>query len=228
MIYLLLNVLFLGKCEYEQALKIQYELLRKRQEGKLEDTLILVEHPPVITLGRNAVKENVIASETYLKENGIKTYNINRGGDVTYHGYGQILGYPIINLKEKNIGVKEYVKNIEELFIKLLKDKHNINAERDEEHTGVWVNDNKIVAIGLAVKHYVTMHGFAFNVNTNLDHFNLIVPCGINDKGVTSLQKLKGGLPHNMKTECESVIKYFCDLFDYDNYKPLSINEIQN
>jgi lipoyl(octanoyl) transferase len=228
MLYVPLNVLILGKCEYEQALKIQYELLGKRQQNRIEDTLILVEHPPIITLGKNAVKENIKASETYLKEHGISIKNINRGGDVTYHGYGQIVGYPIINLKAKDIGVKGFVKTLEEVFIEVLKYNHNIDAKRDEHHTGVWVDDDKIAAIGLAVKRSVTMHGFAFNVNTNLDHFGLIIPCGIKDKGVTSLQKLKGGLPLDINNEYNSIIKYFCDLLSYDNYKIVNLKEILN
>lgn len=221
-----LNVLILGKCEYEEALKIQYEILEKRQQNKINDTLILVEHPPVITLGRNAVKENVKASKTYLDEHGISVQNISRGGDVTYHGYGQVVGYPIVNLKSKGVGIRVFVKNLEEVFIRMLKDIHGVEAGRDEEHTGVWVNDNKIVAIGLAVKRSVTMHGFAYNVNTNLNHFDLIVPCGIRDKGVISLQKIKGGTPIDLENECKSIVKYFCDLFSYDDYKLVNLQEI--
>jgi lipoyl(octanoyl) transferase len=223
-----LNVLLLGRHEYGDALRIQNELLEKRQRGEIEDTLILVEHNPVITLGKNAEKSNIITSEKYLKDNGISVHNINRGGDVTYHGYGQIVGYPIINLRLKGMGVKKFVDTIEELFIRLLNEKYGIAAGREEHHTGVWVNDDKIVAIGLAVKRQVTMHGFAFNVSTNLSHFDNIVPCGIKDKGVTSLQKLLGKEFPDAGTECESIISYFCSLFSYENCKMIKLEEILN
>jgi lipoyl(octanoyl) transferase len=221
-----LNVLLLGRHEYGDALRIQNELLGKRQRGEIGDTLILVEHDPVITLGKNAEKSNITASEEYLKDNGISVHSINRGGDVTYHGYGQIVGYPIINLRLKEIGVKKFVDTLEELFIRLLKDKYGIDAGRDEHHTGVWVNDDKILAIGLAVKRQVTMHGFAFNVSTNLEHFNNIVPCGIKEKGVTSLKKLLDKEFPDAGTECESIISYFCSLFSYEKCRMVKLEDI--
>lgn len=225
---MLLNVVLLGKYEYGQALEIQYELLAKRQRGEIEDTLVLVEHDPVITLGKNAAKENVRATAKQLEERGISVYDAGRGGDVTYHSYGQIVGYPIVDLKAKGMGVKSFVKTLEEIFIKLLRNEHDISAGRDEHHTGVWVGDDKIVAIGLAVKRGVTMHGFAFNVSTNLEHFDCIVPCGIRDRGVTSLQKLKGEPYHEAETEYGSVIEYFCSHFSYDGYRILNLREILN
>ncbi|MBP1744236.1 MAG: lipB [Firmicutes bacterium] len=223
-----LNVLLLGRHEYGETLRIQNELLEKRQRGEIGDTLILVEHDPVITLGKNAEKSNITASEECLKDNGISVHSINRGGDVTYHGYGQIVGYPIINLRLKEMGVKKFVDTIEELFIRLLGEKHSIAAGRDEHHTGVWVKGDKIVAIGLAVKRHVTMHGFAYNVSTNLEHFNYIVPCGIKDKGVTSLQKLSGKEFPDVGAECESIIRYFCSLFSYENCRMVELEEILN
>ena len=225
---MLLNVVLLGKYEYGKALEIQYELLGKRQRGEIEDTLILVEHDPVITLGKNAERLNVRATAKQLEESGISIYNTDRGGDVTYHGYGQIVGYPIINLKSKDMGIKNFVRTLEELFIRMLKEKHGIDAGRDEHHAGVWVNDDKIVAIGLAVKHCVTMHGFAFNVSKNLEHFKYIVPCGIRDKGVTSLQKLKGEAFHETDREYGAIIEYFCSLFSYDGHRILNLKEILN
>lgn len=188
-----LGVLFLGRCQYDRALDIQYEILEKRQEGQIGDTLIIVEHPPVITLGRNAVESNIMASEEFLNSQGISLCKTNRGGDVTYHGDGQIVGYPIVNLRERKMGIKEFVARMENAFIDLLKNEFAIGAGKDEKHTGVWVGHEKIVAIGLAVKRRTTMHGFAFNINTNLEHFKYIVPCGIVDKGVTSLEKITGG-----------------------------------
>jgi lipoyl(octanoyl) transferase len=210
-----LNVLKLGRCDYKEAWDIQRDILEKRQKGQISDTLILVEHPPVITLGRNAVESNVVVPEKYLEANGIGVYNIERGGDVTYHGPGQIVGYPIVSLREKGMGIREFVERLEKTFISLLKENYGIESGLNLEFPGVWVGDSKITAIGLAVKRGVTMHGFAFNVNTNLEHFRLIVPCGLSTKGVTSLQKLTGSEVDFEKAN-EMVLDYFCRVFDYD------------
>jgi lipoyl(octanoyl) transferase len=210
-----LNVLKLGRCDYKEAWDIQRDILEKRQKGQIGDTLILVEHPPVITLGRNAVESNVVVPEKYLEANGIGVYNIERGGDVTYHGPGQIVGYPIVSLREKGMGIREFVERLEKTFISLLKENYGIESGLNLEFPGVWVGDSKITAIGLAVKRGVTMHGFAFNVNTNLEHFRLIVPCGLSTKGVTSLQKLTGSEVDFEKAN-EMVLDYFCRVFDYD------------
>lgn len=213
-----LKVLFLGRCEYEKALTIQYDILERRQKGKIGDTLIMVEHPPVITLGRNAVESNIVVSEEFLNNQGISFYKTNRGGDVTYHGNGQIVGYLIVNLRDKKIGIKEFVTRVENTFIDLLKNEFNIEASKNSEHTGVWVGNEKILAIGLAVKKGVTMHGFAFNVNTNLEHFKLIVPCGIKDKGVISVEKIIGSTV-NFESANKLTVDYLCKNLDYDGYE---------
>jgi len=215
-----LNVIFLGKCDYKKALEIQYHILDKRQKGEMGDTLILVEHPPVLTKGRHAEESNIVVSEEYLKNMGIDVYEINRGGDVTYHGDGQIVGYPIIDLRNIRIGIKDFVRKLEELFIQLLKDRFDIDAERDPLHTGVWVGKDKITAIGLEVKKGVTMHGFAFNVNTILEHFQFIVPCGITDKGVTSIEKLKGEKV-DLYDINQLIPEYFSKIFKYNGYTEL-------
>lgn len=215
-----LNVLNLGKCDYKKALDIQYNILEKRQKGEIADTLILVEHPPVITLGRHAAESNVVVPEKYLRDNGIGVYHIERGGDVTYHGYGQIVGYPIVDLRGKGIGIREFVEKLEETFIQLLKDKYSVDSGRNPEFTGVWVGNSKITAIGLAVKRGVTMHGFAFNVNTNLDHFKLIVPCGISGKGVTSLKNITVNTI-DFDYANKLVLEYFCKIFDYEGFQEL-------
>ncbi len=207
-----MDILKLGICEYEEALNIQFDLLKKRQNDEIEDTLILVEHSPVITMGRRRNEGNILVCEEVLNQNGVKLFESNRGGDVTYHGFGQIVGYPIFKLKDSQMSIREFVLNMEETFIRLLKEEYNINAHRNLEHTGVWVGNDKIVAIGLAVKRGVTMHGFAFNVNTNLDHFKLIVPCGIQDKGVTSIKNITGK-EENLKEVNNKVIKYFEEAF---------------
>lgn len=220
--FMKLNVLFLGTCDYNSALDIQYNILEKRQKDEIGDTLILVEHPPVITIGRNGKETNVVASDEYLKSQGVAVFDTNRGGDVTYHGPGQIVGYPIIKLKEQGIGVRNFVKGLEEIFIKLLRETCNIEAGRDTENTGVWVGNDKITAIGLAVKRGVTMHGFAFNVNTILEHFLLIVPCGIVGKGVTSIEKLSGKKA-DFEEMNKMVIEYFCSEFGYDGYEEMKL-----
>lgn len=217
-----LNVLNLGRCDYKKALGIQYDIVEKRQKGELGDTLILVEHPPVITLGRHAVGSNIVVPEKYLKDNGIGVYQIDRGGDVTYHGFGQIVGYPIVGLRDKGIGIREFVERLENTFITLLKEVYGIDSEINPEFPGVWVSNSKITALGLAVKRGVTMHGFAFNVNTNLEHFKLIVPCGISGKGITSLEKLTGR-SMDFDYASQKVLEYFCKAFNYDGIKELSL-----
>lgn len=220
-----LNVVFLGKCNYEKALDIQYSILEKRQKGEIGDTLILVEHPPVITIGRGGDAANVVASKDYLENMGIDVVETNRGGDVTYHGDGQIVGYPIVGLKDLKLGVRDFVHSLEEIFIHLLKDKYSIEAGRYPEYTGVWIGNRKITAIGLAVKRGFTMHGFAFNVNTNLSHFQFIVPCGITDKEVTSVEKLTGEKA-DFNEMNKLVLEYYCKVFQYDGYQELDVNNM--
>ncbi|OGO79359.1 MAG: lipoyl(octanoyl) transferase [Clostridiales bacterium GWB2_37_7] len=220
-----LNVVFLGKCNYEKALEIQYKLVEKRQKGEIDDTLILVEHPPVITIGRGGDEANVVASEEYLNSMGIDVVRTNRGGDVTYHGDGQIVVYPIVNIKDLKMGIRDFVYNLEEIFIQLLIDKYNIEAGRYPEYTGVWIENRKIAAIGLAVKRGVTMHGVAFNVNTNLKHFQLIVPCGITGKEVTSIEKLIGSKADFDELN-KLVLEYYCKIFNYDGFEELDINTL--
>lgn len=217
-----LKVLDLGNCGYGKALDMQYDLLDKRQKGELGDTLILVEHPPVITLGRHAVESNIVVPGELLKEKGIEVYRIERGGDVTYHGPGQLVGYPIVGLRERGIGIREFVERLQNTFISLLKEEYGIDSGINPEFPGVWTDDGKITAVGLAVKRGVTMHGFAFNINTNLEHFKLIVPCGISGRGVTSLEKLRGE-KSNFSHVKVLVTDYFCRLFGYDGSEGLSL-----
>lgn len=188
-----MNVLDLGRCQYEEAFEIQMELVEKVQTGQVRDTLILVEHPPVITLGRNADQQNILLPSASLQDLGISLQQTNRGGDVTYHGPGQLVGYPIFHLKQRHGGsIRTFVHHMESVFIHLLDENWGIRADRDPINAGVWVGHEKIVALGLAVKRGVTMHGFAFNVCPELSHYQAIVPCGLADRGVTSLEKLIG------------------------------------
>lgn len=184
-----LRVLDIGLEDYEKAHALQKEILQEVYEGQ-DDTLILVEHPKVITMGRNANDGNVLFSTDHIQSLGYDLAYIERGGDATYHGPGQLVGYPIFNIK-RNHGrsIKKFVANLEEIFIDYLMSEHQIKGRRDASNAGVFIGNEKITAIGLAVKMGITMHGFAFNVNTNLEDYQVIVPCGLTDKGITSLKK---------------------------------------
>jgi len=209
-----INLINLKKLDYGIVLNIQEKLLAARQKDEIEDTLLLVEHPSTLTLGVRGKFSNILVTSAVLKNKNIDIYEINRGGDVTYHGPGQIVGYPIINLSNYGRDIKKFIWNIEEVFIRLLQKEFDIIAQReDKKYTGVWIGDKKITAIGIAVKHWVTMHGFAFNVNTNLEHFNLINPCGLIDKGVTSLQELTG-IYQDFNLLNQLVTDYFCEVFE--------------
>lgn len=212
---MILNVVSLGLMDYQTALKLQFEVLKLRQEEALEDVLLLLEHPPVITVGVAGKYDNILIREEVLNRLGVSVHRANRGGDVTYHGPGQIVGYPILNLNYHRKDIKDYFWRLEETFIRLLGEEYNLKAERNPKYPGVWVGDNKITALGCAVKRWVTMHGFAFNINTNLDDYKWINPCGITDRGVTSLEALKGG-PQDMETVRGQVIKYFSAMFNLE------------
>ena len=177
---------------YKETFALQKELVALRGAEKTEDILLLLEHKKVITIGNSGKTQNVLFSEEWLKKMGIDVEKINRGGDVTYHGPGQIVGYFIFNIYDYGSGVKDFFYKLEEIFIRLLKNYYNIEAVRDSRYPGVWVGNNKITALGCAIKRGISMHGFGFNVNTDLKDFELINPCGILDRGVTSLEELVG------------------------------------
>jgi len=220
-----LNIVRLGRMDYPEALRIQELLLEKRQNSTIENTLLIVEHFPVLTIGISGKASNIIAPKDILEKAGIKVYETTRGGDVTYHGPGQIVGYPVIDLKNIQKGVKDFIILLQEVFIRLLKDEYNIAAEREEgKYTGVWTGENKITAIGIAVKKWVTMHGFAFNINTNLNHFKWINPCGITDKGVTSLEKLTGE-KQDFDMLNDLTVRYFCEVFGFNGI-PAGLEEL--
>lgn len=187
-----LSIHDLGLIAYPDALALQRRLLKQRQAGSIPDTLLLLEHPPVITMGRSAIEADILATPAQLAAAGASVEYIERGGETTYHGPGQLVGYVILDLRRHLRSLKRFVHLLEEVFINVLQDHYHITADRDEEHRGVWVNDEKITAVGIAVQQRVTFHGFAFNVNTDLSHFAWIVPCGITDRGQTSLEKLTG------------------------------------
>jgi lipoyl(octanoyl) transferase len=178
---------------YNEALKLQRELVEERRAGRIPDLLLLLQHPPVITLGVKADggRSNVLVSTERLAELGIDVSETGRGGDVTYHGPGQIVGYPILDLKPDRCDVHRYVRDLEDVMIRVCAD-YGVNAGRIAGLTGAWVGNEKIGAIGVRISRWITSHGFAFNVATNLAEFQLIVPCGIADRGVTSLEKATG------------------------------------
>lgn len=213
---MVLNIVRLGRLEYDKALQVQLDLLSKRQTGEIGDTLILVEHPPVLTLGKRSADGMILVPEAVLNQHGISVYQTDRGGLITYHGDGQLVGYPIVDIKKGGIGIRNFVGGLEQIFIDLLKNEYAIDAGKDEEHTGVWVGQSKITAIGLAVRRGVTMHGFAFNVCRNMNHFNLIVPCGIQNRGVASLETLLDAKP-DFDTVTNQVIRYFKNQFNYED-----------
>src|ERR1043165_5627601 len=171
---------------------MQKALVEERRNGRVPNLLLLLQHPPVITLGvRRDSRSHVVASDALLAERGIEVHDTGRGGDVTYHGPGQIVGYPIIDLRPDRCDVHRYVRDLEEVMIAVAAD-YGVSAGRIKGLTGTWVGPEKIGAIGVRISRWITSHGFAFNVTTNLDHFRLIVPCGIADRGVTSLARLTG------------------------------------
>ncbi len=186
-----LTVRQLGRVTYAEGLEMQALLVARRQAGEVPDTLLLLEHEPVFTLGRNARRENVLLSEEALRERGFAVFDTGRGGDVTYHGPGQVVGYPILDLSPDRRDVHRYVRDLEEVMIRTCAD-YGIPAGRVAGLTGTWVGQEKIGAIGVRIARWVTSHGFAFNVSTDLSPFSLIVPCGIENRGVTSLERLLG------------------------------------
>jgi len=178
----------LGRIDYSSALALQQRLVLARSEQRIVDTLLLLEHAPVITLGRGGKLEHVLASRAALQAQGVELYETGRGGDVTYHGPGQLVGYPIIDLNPDRRDVRRYVRNLEEVMIRIARH-YGLDASRIAGLNGAWIEDRKLGAVGVRIQRWVTLHGFALNVSTSLDAFDLIVPCGIKDKQVTSLQR---------------------------------------
>ena len=202
----------LGRKNYETVLSMQKDLQEQRIKGDIPDTLILVEHEPVYTLGKNANRDHLLQS----RDKSIEVFNIGRGGDVTFHGPGQLVGYPILDLRNYKKSVSWYMRRLEELTIKVLKE-FDIKGSRIKGLTGVWVNNKKIAAQGVRISRWVTMHGFSINVCPQLSYYDGIIPCGIFDHEVTSMEKcLKKRL--NMGKIKNAVSKIFLDLFNRENF----------
>lgn len=202
---------WLGKVGYAEGLALQEQAVERLRSGEGPEQLLLLEHPHVFTLGRRGVTTNILLNEEQLREYSIEVHEIGRGGDVTYHGPGQLVGYPIINLKPDRCDVHRYVRDIEEVLIRAVGD-FGVTGTRIKGLTGVWVGNEKIAAIGVRIARWITSHGFALNVNTDLQYFQMIVPCGITDKGVTSLARLLGR-DVDMGEVTKSVTAHFAAVF---------------
>jgi lipoyl(octanoyl) transferase len=204
----------LGTVPYAEALELQAQLVQQRRDGAIGDQLLLLEHPPVITLGVKARNDrsHVLASEQALRARGVEIYDSGRGGDVTYHGPGQLVGYPILHLHPDRRDVHRYVRDLEEVLIRAVA-AFGIEASRAPGLTGVWVGSEKLAAIGVRISRWITSHGFALNVDTDLSHFDLIVPCGIRGRGVTSMQRLLGRTV-GLVEAAEAVERSFVAVFD--------------
>ncbi|MGM0438375.1 MAG: lipoyl(octanoyl) transferase LipB [Bacillota bacterium] len=195
------------KADYKKTWDYMENIADKKKNGLNEDYLLLVEHNPVYTIGRDGNKEDLLVSDQFLQEHDIRCYNVNRGGKITYHGPGQLVGYPILNLNNFEKDILIYLKNIEKSIIKLL-DKYGIEGRRNKKMPGVWIGNDKICAIGIGINKWVTRHGFALNVNTDLNYFNNINPCGFVNKGVTSIYKETGN-----KLSLDWVMKDYLRIF---------------
>ena len=206
------QVLSLGVVDYQQAWDLQRRLSAARQQEVIGDVLILLQHPHTYTLGRRATADHILWDERELAQRGVSHYWVDRGGDITYHGPGQIVGYPILNIRQRGLDVHQYLRSIEAALIRALA-RFGVEAGRDPAYTGVWVGGRKIAAIGVKVSRGVPCHGFALNVNTDLSYFDGIVPCGITDRSVTSLTELLG-TPQRLESVLPVVVEAFAEVFD--------------
>jgi lipoyl(octanoyl) transferase len=211
-----LDVRRLGTVPFGEALALQRSLVEDRRAGRIGDTLLLLEHPHVLTLGvrGDGGRAHILATADALAARGIEVHETGRGGDITYHGPGQIVGYPIIDLNPGRRDVHRYVRDLETVLIRTAAD-YGVHAGRVEGLTGVWVGDEKLAAIGVRIARWITSHGFALNVATDLDHFKLIVPCGIADRGVTSLERLVARTVELADVE-NRIIEHFGNVFDFN------------
>jgi len=201
----------LGLVGYRKGLLLQERLLSSRKSGAVSDVLLLLQHPSVFTIGRSGIAENIIVPEETLVKEGIPVFHTNRGGDVTYHGPGQLVGYPILNLREDGLTVHQYVWDLEEVVIRTLAD-FEIGGQRVSGRRGVWVGREKVCSLGLRVSGEVSMHGFALNVNTSLKYFTYIIPCGITGVSITSVSKLLGREIEIGEIQ-ENLLRHFSEVF---------------
>jgi lipoyl(octanoyl) transferase len=216
----LISVVQLGTVDYATGLRLQQSLVELRKARKIADVLLLLEHPPVITLGRNARRQNLLASPELLARKGVELFECDRGGDITFHGPGQLVGYPIFDLRgfRPRVGAVEFIRRLEEVLIRSCAE-FGVACERLKGLTGVWTSEEreqaKIAAIGVHISRGVTSHGFALNVNTGMDYFQLIVPCGIASKPLTSLAQ-ETGAPLDLDEVARAVARHFAEVFASD------------
>ena len=202
------NILDLGKSHYNDAWKLQKRLQSQRISGQIDDQLLLVEHFPVYTLGKNTPKKHLLTKES----DNISIIQTDRGGDITFHGPGQLVGYPILDLNQYKRSITWYMRELEQLIIDVLKE-YDINAERKKGLTGVWVKGKKIAALGVRISKWVTMHGFSLNINPDLKYYQGIIPCGIKDYGVTSMADLLGNDVPDMSEIKDTLVQHFIAKF---------------
>ncbi len=202
------NILDLGKSHYNDAWKLQKRLQSQRISGQIDDQLLLVEHFPVYTLGKNTPREHLLTKES----DNISIIQTDRGGDITFHGPGQLVGYPILDLNQYKRSITWYMRELEQLNIDVLKE-YDINAERKKGLTGVWVKGKKIAALGVRISKWVTMHGFSLNINPDLKYYQGIIPCGIKDYGVTSMADLLGNDVPDMSEIKDTLVQHFIAKF---------------
>ena len=208
-----MHVVRLGLVPYARALEIQRGVARARISGEIaHDVLLLLEHPPVVTLGRSAKAQNLVASPALLAARGVELFEVERGGDVTFHGPGQLVGYPIVNLRGHKQDLHWYLRRVEEVLIRAL-DQIGIAAQRSDGRTGVWIGDRKIASIGVHARDWVTWHGFALNVSTDLSFFDLMVPCGLAGVTMTSVARELGTAAPSFETVAEAVVAAFGTVF---------------
>lgn len=206
--------------DYKTAWDLQKKVSELRYFNKIPDTFFLLEHPNTYTLGKTADKKNLVGTSDFLQNNKISVYEIDRGGDITYHGPGQIVGYPIMDLGEWEKDTHKYLRALEEVIIKTC-EVFGIAAGRNSQYTGVWIDNRKIAAIGIKISRWITMHGFAFNINTDLKLFNGIIPCGISDKEVTSLERELNG-KQNIGEVKDILLQKFIDEFGYTDVRAVT------
>jgi lipoyl(octanoyl) transferase len=214
----------LDTVDYKEAWDLQKNIFELRHQKKVDDVFLLLEHPHTYTLGKTADEKNLVGNDEYLNKNKISVYDIDRGGDITYHGPGQIVGYPIIDLNNWGKDTDKYLRALEEIIIRTCSD-FGLAVTRVPKYTGVWIEDRKIAAIGIKVTRWITMHGFALNVNTDLSLYNGIIPCGITNKEVTSLKK-ELNTEINLQEVKSNIFNHAVEIFGYDDIETRQVEDL--
>lgn len=220
----LCQVFYLGQFDYSKSSALQRRLVRKRTAASIPDTLLLMNHPPVFTIGRKGTRENILVPEELLLQEGIAVHEIDRGGDITYHGPGQLVGYPILDLRHHGQDLHRLIYHYEEVIIRVLND-YGIKGGRLEQYPGVWVGLEKICAVGIGVSNWISYHGFAFNLDPNMEHFSYILPCGIKEYGVTSLRRILGH-PVAEREVADKIVRRFGEVFEMHMLNENSVEKL--